>query len=85
MAQVEREVVVGGYYRHFKGGMYLVKGVATHTESEERLVIYQALYRTRGLYARPYEMFVEKVDRQKYPDAAQEYRFELTHAQDQIQ
>ena len=64
-------------YRHFKGNMYRVLNIAEHTETGEKLVIYQSVDDESKIYARPLEMFTGTVDREKYPDAEQSRRFEL--------
>ena len=72
-----RELMLKRVYRHFKGDCYLVEDVARHSETGEEYVVYRKLYGDGSLWVRPKEMFLGEVDRTKYPDCSQRYRFEL--------
>lgn len=71
-------VIPGEKYRHFKGHIIEVLAVASHTEEDQIFVVYREVGKKYGAtWARPLEMFISKVDKEKYPNATQEYRFEL--------
>ena len=82
---INRDICVGDIVQHFKREwvsadtseyLYKVLAFAQHTENGEKLVIYQGLYAPFKTCARPYETFMGEVDREKYPDIRQQYRFE---------
>ena len=70
-------VTPGSIFRHFKGNFYKIVTFAEHTETGEKFVIYQRVNDPEKVYARPVDMFFSKVDREKYPDATQEFRFQF--------
>ena len=77
-----REIRQGQFYRHFKGGLYQVMAIATHSETKEKMVVYQALYGDYGIYVRPYDMFASEVDHEKYPQVKLVYRFTQVHPEE---
>ena len=66
------EVIVGKVYKHYKGDLYLVESIAYNSETEEKMVVYRALYGDNKLWCRPYSMFLDVVNKNN-----QKYRFEL--------
>lgn len=69
----DRDFQPGDTVQHFKGGFYKIVAIGTNTETEEKMVGYQSL-KDQRVWIRPYDMFISKVDREKYPNAYQPYR-----------
>ena len=72
-----RELKINGVYKHFKGDYYLVIDIANHSETKEKYVVYRRLYGDGSLWIRPLDMFLSEVEKEKYPNVTQKYRFEL--------
>ena len=72
-----REIKINGIYRHFKNKYYIVVDVAFDSETLEEVVVYRRLYGDGSLWVRKKDMFLSLVDKNKYPDITQKYRFEL--------
>ena len=77
-----REIEIGKTYRHFKGHIYKVINIGYDSENYDesnpdnsRLVVYENVD-TKEVWIRPYDMFNSKVDKEKYPEVEQKYRFE---------
>ena len=82
-----RKFASGDIIQHFKREtvdqnsmqyLYEYIGVAMHSETRDRMIVYRALYGEKGLFVRPYETFMEEVDHEKYPEIRQKYYFEKT-------
>lgn len=73
---LERKIKIKGVYKHFKGNYYLVEDVAIGSEDDKEYVVYRALYGDNKAYIRELNMFLSEVDKEKYPNVEQVYRFE---------
>lgn len=73
--------LVGRVYHHFKGDYYIVENIALDCETTKEVVIYRQLYGDGKLWVRPMSSFMSLVDKDKYPNVTQTYRFELVDIQ----
>lgn len=80
---MERKIEVGNIYKHFKGHIYKVIAIAYDSENYDednpelsQMVVYQNVENEKQVWVRPYQMFNSLVDKDKYPNIEQEYRFQ---------
>ncbi len=73
---MNRQLIIGGIYKHFKGKKYEVLYKAYDSETGKEVVVYKALYGESLIWVRPLDMFMSEVDTVKYPNLSQKYRFE---------
>ena len=73
-------LMIDRVYRHFKGSLYVVKCEAIDTTTGNTVVVYKSLKQPSVFYVRPLDEFLSKVDKVKYPEVEQEYRFELVQS-----
>ena len=76
-----RSINCGEVYRHFKGNYYKIIALAKDSSDLSDVVVYQALYGNGQIYTRSMSEFLSEVDRKKYPDAVQRYRFEVVNGE----
>lgn len=81
---MRKKPAAGEFYRHFKGELYQVKTLARDSETQKELVVYQAMYEPFDCWVRPLTAFLSEVDREKYPDVRQQYRFEKAVLQETV-
>lgn len=79
-----RKDIVGKRYRHFKGGIYEVIDLAVDTETEDIMVVYKDIEKPSLVWVRPFAAFLSRVDKDKYPRAKQEMRFEEIPAESAV-
>lgn len=72
-----QELVMGGVYRHFKGHVYKVIAVGRDADNLSEKVVYQNIENENDIWIRDKNEFLSKVDKEKYPDVTQEFRFQL--------
>ena len=77
MASKRQAPVEGQIYKHFKGSLYRIVTIAVHTETSDKLVVYQSIEKPERVFARPLDMFMSEVDRLRYPLVKAKYRFTL--------
>lgn len=74
---MKQSIKLNRLYKHFKGMLYYVENVAIDSETQKEVVVYRAMYGEYKLYIRDKEMFLSLVEKEKYPNVEQKFRFEL--------